>query len=297
MADSVGMADIRGLNVTKTVTGFALQEYVFKQLCAIQSSSSWQERYFQETAADLTGGTGSKVKGVPRLAVFPHGEVTWTQQNSYHTKFGMEGRISMEDIRSNDIPTIARTLLRIARAVAKAVDTDIWETMTESTTGSYPRTASTNTNVVTIAAGNEWDSATIANRDPIQDILNAKKEIAVDNYNPDRNGYLLLDPVDFANLLGNANVRNAGQFYTDDVTRNGKVGFICGLKVLVSNNVYDDYAAVVVGKECMNWKSMVPLTVKQIDDPGVGVTVRAWEIGVGQLVNPEAVCVIANTQK
>jgi len=294
--DSAGMQDIRGINVDKTLSGFALQEYIFKQICAIQSSSKWEERYFQESSADLTGGTGSAVEGVPRLANFPHMETAWTRAESFHKKHGGETRISHEDIISNDVPTIARSLLRLARAITKSVDLDIWETISESTSGSYPRTSATNTNVVTITAGHEWDSATIALQNPIQDILNAKKEIAVDNYNPDREGYLLLSPKDYANLLGNANIRNAGQFYTDDVTRNGKVGFLLGLKVLVSNNVYTDYAMVCVGKECANWKSLQALTVVQIEDAGIGTTIRAWEIGVCQLVNPEAVCIIANTQ-
>jgi len=202
----------------------------------------------------------------------------------------MEQRVSMEDIASNDIPTIARVMKRIAEAITKSVDTEIWDVITE-------RQTATNINGVTIAAGSEWDSATIANRDPIQDILDAKKEIYEDNYNPDSNGYLILNPKDYANLLGNANVRNAGQFYTDGVTKNGQLGTILGLKILVSNNVTADYAAVVIAKECANWKSLKPLTVKAIDDPGIGVTIRAWEIGVCQLVNPEAVCLISNTAK
>lgn len=288
MADTVGMQDIRGLNVEKVVTGFALREYVFKQLCVVSSSSSWQERYYQETAADLVGGAGSAVEGVPRLSVFPHGEVSWTQQNSYHKKHGMECRISQEDLISNDVDTLARTLLRVARAIAKSVDADIWDVITESRVVS-------NINSVTISAGNEWDSATIANRDPIQDILNAKKAIAEQDYNPDVNGYLLLNPKDYANLLGNANVRNAGQFYTSDITRNGNVGNLLGLKVLVSNNVTADYAAIVIGQEAATFKQLTPLTVKTIEDPGVGTTIRAWEIGVTQLKNPKAVCLIINT--
>ena len=71
MADTVGMQDIRGLNIDKAVTGFALQEYVFKQLCSVVSTSSWQDRYYSETAADLTN-SASDVEGVPRLANFPH---------------------------------------------------------------------------------------------------------------------------------------------------------------------------------------------------------------------------------
>jgi hypothetical protein len=289
MADSVGMADLRAENVERIVKGFALQEYVIKNLVMVQSSSSWSETFYKETAADLTGGTGHAVKGVPRLAAFPAGEVTWTKSTSYMEKYGMDGVISWEDAITNNVDVIARTLLRVARAVVKAVDTEIWNELTEN------QSAST-INSVTIAAGNEWDSATIANRDPIQDILNAIKEISTDNYNPHNgNGYIVLNPKDYANLLGNANVRNAGQFYSDDVTRNGRVGKLLGLGVVVSNTVTAEYAAVVVAKECATWKEAVPLTVKTIEEPGIKYTIRAWEIGTTQLTNPEAVCLIENT--
>jgi len=289
MADTTGMQDIRGLNISKTVTGFALPKYVFKQLCFVESSSSWQERYFQETSADLIGHTDTPVEGVPRLANFPYGEVSWTQQNSFMKKFAMEGYISMEDASTNSIDTIARTLLRIARAVTKSVDAEIWDVITANRDG-------TTTNALTITAGNEWDSAGLANQNPIQDVLNAKKLIAEDNYEPDSDGYLLLSPKDFANILGNANVRNAGQFYTDEPTRNGRVGSLCGLKVLVSNNVTADYAAVVIGKEAATWKSVQDLQTKTIEDPGIGYKIRSWEIGCCQLKNPNAVCLIINTQ-
>ena len=289
MADTVGMQDIRGLNVDKVVTGFALAEYVFKQLCAEVSISAWQDRYYQETAAELTGGTGSSIEGVPRLANFPHLEESWTQVNSYMKKHGGEGTISWEDARTNDIDVVVRSLLRIARAITKSVDIEIWDVITQN------RGAST-INFVNIASGYEWDSGTIANKDPIKDILNAKKEIYEDNYNPDANGYLVLSPKDYANLLGNPNVRNAGQFWTNEVTRNGQVGFILGLKVLVSNNVTADFAAVVCGKEAATWKSVSPLQTVTIEDPGIGYTIRSWEVGACQLKNPEAVCLLSGTQ-
>lgn len=289
MADSVGMADLRAENVSKVVTGFALQSYVMKQLCLIQKSNSWKETYFKETASDLTAsGGGNDVMGVPRLANFPYGEVTWTESSSRLKKHGMEGVISWEDAVTNDIDVVARTLLRVARAVAKSVDTDIWNEITENQ-------SAVNINSEAITAGYEWDSATIANRDPIQDILNAKRRIATNNYNPDNNGYLVLNPTDYANLLGNANVRNAGQFYTADVTRNGNVGFMLGLKVIVSNSVTADNAAVVVGKESATWKEAKALSVTTIENPGIDYTIRAWEVGCCQLKNPNAVTLISNT--
>ena len=57
-----------------------------------------------------------------------------------------------------------------------------------------------------------------------------------------------------------------------------------------------DWAAVVIAKECANWKSLVPLTTKQITNEGIGVTIRSWELGVCQLINPEAVCLITGTK-
>jgi len=279
MADATGMADLRAENVSKIVTGFALQEYKMKQLCMIQSSNAWTETYYKETAADLTGGLGSAVKGVPRLAAFPYGEVTWTKTSGRNIKHAMEGVISWEDAKTNAIDVIARTLLRIARAVASSVDGVIAAAVLADAGN-------------TTAANATWNNAVIADRDPIQDILDAKALIAIDNYNVDSNGYLLVHPTNYAELLGNANVRNAGQFYTDDVTRNGRVGRLLGLTVISSNSVTEGGAQVVIGKEACTWKSVVGLTVKTIEDPGIKYTIRAYEVGQIQTVNPDAICSI-----
>lgn len=283
MADTTGQADLRAEVVSKIVKGFALSEYRMKQVCIVQSSSAWQESYYRETATELTGGLGSAVKGVPRLANFPYGEVSWTKYSSYNEKYGMEGIISYEDEKMNNIDVIARTLIRIARAVASAVDSQIY-TAIAGATGN------------TVAAGACWDAAVIADRDPIQDILNGKKLIQEDNYDPDTNGFILLSPKDFANLIGNANVRNAGQFYTSDVTKNGRVGRLLGLNVIVSNSVAADQALIVIANEAATWKEAHPLTTVVIDDPGVKKTIRSWEIGVCQVTNPNAICTITNTQ-
>lgn len=279
MADATGQADLRAENFSRIVKGFALQEYKMKQLCMIESSSAWTETYYAETAADLTGGTGSDVEGVPRLAQFPYGEVTWTKTSGRNVKHAMEGVLSWEDVKTNNVPMIARTLLRIARAVAKSVDEAIAAAILANAGN-------------TQAANATWNNAVIADRDPIQDILNAKSLIAIDNYNPDRNGYLLVHPTNYAELLGNANVRNAGQFYTDSVTRNGVVGKLLGLTLISSNATTEGGAQVVVGKEACTWKSVVGLTVRTIDDPGIKYTIRAWEVGQIQVVNADAICKI-----
>lgn len=283
--DTTGMADLRAEHVARAVTGFALQEYKFKQLCMIQKSSSWKETYFKETAADLTGGTGSAVKGIPRLAAFPYGEVSWTESSSRLLKHGMEGVISWEDAATNDIDVVARTLLRIARAVTKSVDDTIYAAITGSAE-----------NTVACAVGSEWDSATISNRDPIQNILDCIEEIAKDNYDPYKNGHLLLSPTDFAHLMGNSNVRNAGQFWTSDVTKNGRVGKILGLNIIVSNSVTADEAIVIIAKEAVTWKEAKALTTITQYEPGKHYLIRSWEVGAVQVTNGQAICKLTNTQ-
>ena len=280
--DTTGEADLRKETVSRIVKGFALQEYKMKQLCMIQSSNAWTETYYKETAADLVGkdttGSGT-VQGIPRLANFPYGEVSWEKTSGRNLKYGMEGVISWEDARTNNVDVIARTLLRIARAVSKSVDTVIAAAIV-SEAGN------------TQAAGSAWDAAVIADRDPIQNILDAKALIEVDNYNPNTNSYLLVHPTDYSHLLGNANVRNAGQFYTDSVTKNGVVGHLLGLTVISSNSVTENGAQVVIAKESMTWKSVVGLTVVTIPDSGIKYTIRAYEVGQIQITNPDAICKI-----
>ena len=279
MADTTGEADLRSENFSRIVKGFALQEYKMKQLCMIESSNAWTETYYKETAADLTGGTGSSIEGVPRLANFPYGEVSWTKTSGRNVKHAMEGVLSWEDVKTNNVPMIARTLLRIARAVSKSVD----ETISTAILANAGNTQ---------AANATWNNATIADRTPIQDILNAKSLIEIDNYNPNKNGFLLLHPTNYAELLGDANIRNAGQFYSDSVTRNGVVGSLLGLTVISSISVTEGGAQVVIAKESCTWKSVVGLNVKTIEDAGIKYTIRAWEVGQIQVVNPDAICKI-----
>ena len=103
---------------------------------------------------------------------------------------------------------------------------------------------------------------------------------------------MLLHPTDYSHLLGNANIRNVGQFYTDSVTRNGVVGHLLGLTVLVSNSVTEGGAQVVIAKEFGTWKQVQGLVVDTINDPGIKKTIRAYEVGQLQVTNADAICKI-----
>lgn len=291
MAEEVGQATLRSEMWERDVKGFALQSYRMKQLCMVSKTGSWTNSYYQETASDLTANGTRNVKGLGRGSQFPTGNVSWTEKSARIQKYGMEGEIFYEDAITDNIDVTSRTLLRIGRAIAKAVDDEIWDVISESQ-------SPTLINSVTISAGSEWDSATIANRDPVQNILDAKKEIAIDNYDPDNgNGYLIVSPTDYANLLGNTKISNNPSFRGADVVANGVVAKLLGLKIIVSNSVTADYAMVAIAKECASWKALTPLTVLTNYDAGIKWTIRGFEFGVTQLTNPEAICLIIGTQE
>ena len=293
MADTTGEADLRKEYIDGAVKAVALMQYKLKSLCAVDSSGAWTESYYRESNAELEGGgvaAPSNVKGIPRMAPFPYGESSWTKVSALIEKYGMEGMISYEDARLNNIPMIQRTILRIGRAVAFAVDSQIAAQMLAQAGNSH-----------VIGAGDEWDSATVANRDPIFDILSAIQELREDNIDAlNGNGYLCLNGTDYTNLLSNSKVMNNPSFKTADVVSNGVVGQIAGLKIMVTQALEadtPDVAYVLVAKEAMTWKQATPLTVMQIADPGIKTTIRAFELGVCQVPSPNAICKITNTRK
>jgi len=285
---NVEQLDLRSEVVDRVVRDFALQEFKLKTIVSVVPTSAWKNTYWRENRTELTGGTGSAFTGVPRLANFPYAEVTWTEATARLIKFGDEGVVSYEDEKTSEIDVVARTLLRISRGVANAVDTHIWNTLTEDQTA-------TNINGVTIAAGSEWDSATLVNRDPLRNILNGIRLIQEFQYDTSQGLYLLVNPKDYQNLMAHEDVKKVADFWTDDVTRNGQVGRVVGATIVVSTVVTADYAAVCVGKQALTYKQAEDLKVEVINDPGIKKTIRAWEVGVAQLHDPKAVCLLTNT--
>lgn len=286
VADTTGEQDLRAEEWDAMLKGFALQEFKMKQLVMVNTSKSWINHYYRETATELTGGSGSAVKGIPRLANFPYGEVSWTLVSAYIEKYGMEGVISWEDAMTDNIDVIARTLLRIARAVAYAVDSQIYAVLLAN-----------KGDTVTVAAGYEWNSTTIANRDPIDNILETKEKLAANNFDPDAgDSFLILNQVEYRHLIGNSKVINNPTFKGADVVKNGVVGMLCGYKLLVSPVVTTDVGTLaLIAKECGTWKQAAALTTHIVPDKGIKYTIRAYEMGVCQVTTPNAIILITNT--
>ena len=256
MTDTVEMQNIRGLDIDKAVKGFALTNYIFKNLVSVSSMSGDSVRWYQETAADLTATSPSAIANISPLSSFPILEVDWTRQESYVRKYAAEGFLSMEDMKSADIDVLARTLLRLTRAVVKQVDTRIYNILTESQSPVNIGHAA--------ATGTGWDDTT--NGNPVLDIMAAKQYIAEQDYdtsscivamNPDNHKDLL----NYLITVKGSSIPN----FSSDKVQSGVVMSLLGCRIVVSNNVVADSVFVGLPATACTWKTHTDTTSKVID--------------------------------
>ena len=292
MVDTFSEADVRKQYWEKDIKGFAKKRYVMKGLVMNVSGSAWTESFYQKTATSLTGGTGSAIEGIPRGADFPFVERGVTLKSAVILQHGGEGVIYWQDLLTSNIRIEAETISDVTDAVVYSVDSKIYNCLSESDTPSL-------INTIAIAAGYEWDSATIANRDPVQNILDGIATIKTDRYPilTSGLGFIAMNETTYAKLMGNSKVLNHPTFkQAEGIIKNGNLGSICGLTIKVTPVVTNDYVLLGMAKKCGTWKQTHPLTVDVIEDKQKKFTIRASEIGVAQLTDPEALCLLTNVR-
>ena len=277
MADQVAMQDVQGENISRAVKGFGLKIFKLRQVLTISSSNKLTETYYRETAADLTpAGETFSIQGTARGAAFVHVDPSWTKVQGRHIKFAAETSIFIEDKLLDAIDVQQRAIIRVGRAVQNQSDSYIY---TEISTAS---------GIGTAAAAATWDNATIADRDPIGDILAGIQNLDESNYDALENGFLLLSPKDYKNLLRNSKVINNPSFKTADVVSNGRVGQICGLTIIKTTSVTADQAATL--KSAISMRSNVEAIF------GIKDILSTYEMMHVQVTDPAAIYKITNTQ-
>jgi len=292
MADTDREAEMRSENIDTAVKAVIKIEEKWKALCAIDSSSAWTESYFRETNDDSTdpgADSYSPIGGVPEFTPFPYVDVKETKVSSVIEKYAATSMISMEAGQYATVPMLQRKIYRIGRKIIYQEDKAIHDACSTVTTG-YG-----NTHAVTI--GSEWDSATVANRDPVKDILDAIQLLRADGIDAlAGNGKLVVNGQDYTNIISNTKVLNHPT-YSSGVMKNGQQGSLLGLTIVVSEVVTADSAFVLVAKQGMVWKQATPLSTATTVTPGKYTQIDAWERGVFQSQAPNEICKITNTRK
>ncbi len=277
----------------KGIKGFAEKRYVRKERVMTGCTDAWTTSFYQKTATSLTGGVGSPIEGIPPGSDFPSVARGTTLKSAVILQHGGEGEVTWRDILTSNIAVQAETISDVADAVVFSVDNKIYNMLTENDAGGT-------INTVAIAAGFEWDSDTIQNRDPVQNLLDCIREITIDRYPilTSGQGFVVMNETDYALLMGNTKVLNHPTFkLAEGIIRNGNLAMLVGLRIKVSPVVTADKMLIVMAKKCGIWKVAPALVTDVIVDPQKKHTIRSSEIGVAQLTDPEAVCLLTNVRK
>lgn len=291
MADSVEMADLRGLDVDKIAKGFAEQQYIFKNDCTVSSMTGDSIRWYAKTAGTLAASSPSVIKNVGRLSTPAQLEVTWTRSTSYPKKYFVEGFISMEEIKSADLDVLATTIRDLTLAITAAVDGDIWDVLTEDQTPVNIQTFAT-----TAVGGDQWDAPNYA-ADIIKDVMRAKKMIFDYNYNPEGANWYL-SPLDYESVVSWLISGKGSSIpgFSSEKVKSGVVMSLLGLNLKVSNNVTADKSLIAVTTRACTFKQQFPITARTVEEVGIGTKIRVYEHGIAYLTDPKACVFITDTQ-
>lgn len=295
MADTVGMQDLRGIDIQKLAVGFAEESIILKKFLRQASTSNRELRWFQKTAGFITGTTTSGITSSSTLiANTSEGalpfirEQSMTRQTSYVRKYFIESPLfADEDLRDSDPDIWAGNVRDLVRSIEYQIELRIWDVISESQSA---------VNINTVATNAAWNTASYTGVNIIEDLSDAKLQIRTYGYNPE-GAVLLLSPLDHKSLItwlidgkGSSIPAFASQKIQD-----GIVMEILGLRVIVSTVVTADYALVMVPESAV-WKAFTPITTAVIEDRGIGTKIRIWEEGECILEQPRSVCLITNTQ-
>lgn len=289
MADTRGMQDLFGQSVDKLAKGFGQQVYNFIEECTVVKMTGDSRRWFQKTSGTLTVTAPSAIANVSPGSKPTTLEQSWTRNTSYKKKYFVEGFLDVEDINDSEIDILAPTVRDLTEAIVKARDSDIWDVMSDSQTGS-----NINTFATTAQGGDQWDAANFA-ANPIKDLLHAKKLIADNGYNPE-GATLLLDTLGYESLVNwliSGKGSSVPQFASEKI-KTGVVMQILGLNVKVSLNVTTDYALVIVPKRAVTYAEGDAITADTTVDPGIGRNIRVWCSGISYRTDPNAICLISD---
>ena len=295
MADVAGQADIRGINVDKAIKGFAEEENIFDQFVSHKTTAAREIRWYQKTAGfldttDTTGITASQIDFVAHGALPDEAGNSFTRNTSYVKKFMLRSRlISVEDIKDNDVDLFQQEMRDITRAVMRRAHVRGWNVLTESQSAS-----NINSTTTTAVGGDQWDAASGLN--PIEDVYDALRQIAVNNYDIST-AVLMVSPKDYMSLCVYVFNQGAQAPTHGDAAVSGKrLMEFAGCRVVVSNIVTADYAAVFIPDKAVTKYTFIEITGAVVEYEGIGREIRVWHECEYVLTDPKAVTLIIDTQ-
>src|SRR3990167_5731092 len=280
MPDSLGMADVRGLDIDRALKGFADESFIFKDFLTVTPTANREIRWWRKTSGvldstDTTGITASQIRNAFGTLP-PIVEQTATRLTSQVQHFSAQTPLfSYADIRDSDPDMFAANLRDLKRAIENQIDFRIIDTLSGSVLLSGG------------AMGTGWDDTT--NGNPFMDLLSGAMEIRKQGYDIS-NVKSWVHPNDFkacVNYFVTVKGSSVPQFASGVVT-DGVVTRIANVGLIVSNNCTRGQVLMLVPQRTATWKTFTPLTAVTKEEPGVGVQIRVWEDGEVLFTDPNA---------
>jgi len=287
MADKAGQAEIRSIDISKVVEGYADVDIILKNYVRVVPTSAREIRWYQKTAGYLTSPTTTAVttdmietasKAMPVVI-----ENSYTRNTSYVKKFfASSPLLSIEDLKDSDPDIWGDIIKDTVRAVNKKVDARISTVLDAAGCGTAA------------ATGNGWNVD--ADGDPLLDLLTAKESIKSYGYSTDdlvaymnqaEEKWLMrwLISIKGSSIPGFASSR----------IENGKILEVVGIKIVSDPNKTTDTVTVFSPSKAVIWREFMPITSAVVEEPGIGKSVRVWCEGEAIRPNPYAVFKITDT--
>ena len=291
MADTSGMAEIRGINVDKLVKGYKPVSIQWKKYVAGSKTNATEIRWYQKTSgfvtpATTTGMTTNLSDNVAFGTKAPIAEQSWTRQTSYVRKYMLETPlISDEDIASSDVSILATNITDLVESISQRVNVRIYNVVSNGQSAS---------GVNTVACAAAWDTGSFTGVTMVEDIMEAKETVRPYGYDPDQGFVLAMDSLRYRKLVEwlvetkGANVVN----WSSVLAQTGKIVEFCGVEVLVDTNVTDNYMVLFKKGHSATWRSFSPISAVVITEPLIGKKVRVAEEGEATLDYPYSTCLI-----
>ena len=298
MADTAGMAQIRGINIQKLVEGYKDVGIVLKNYCRVSPCSAREIRWYVKdvattgaipqtsgilTGPSTTGVTGSLIGNTSSGSLPVSIENSYTRTTSYVKKYFAESpTLTIEDLNDCD-PDVWGDIIRDSvRAVNYQIDARILVVLDANGCGTAA------------ATGSGWNVD--ADGDPIQDFLAAKESLKTYGY-PTDNLVAYMNQAEekwLMRWLINVKGSSIPQFSSDKVG-NGKLLEVLGIKIVSSPLRPTDTVTIFNPDYAVIWKEFMPTQTAVVDDAGIGKKVRVWAEGEAIRPNPYAVFKITDT--
>ena len=300
MADGIGQAEIRGLDIDKLAKGFAVEPNVLKQFARQSKTSSRQIRWYTKTSgyidsANSTNSTKSLITNTAPGALPVVVPQTWTRNTSYARKFfASSGAIAIEDIKDTDIDVLGTMVRDVVMAVKRKEDLRVYSVLIEATEAAPTVPVPTTVNTAAAVGAGGWNSATTG--DPIQDIMAGQEAIRGFGYEQ-KTFVLYINQAEHKWLMQNLiSVKGSSiPNFSSEQLKKAVVMELLNCNVVVSPHASTDSALMFLPNLSVAWKTFMPVTSSIVDEPGISKEIRCWSEGQALLEHPKSVHVITNT--